>query len=78
MTPIFRFGVMQDEEPPELFYIVEWIVDISWCVEIICTFVTVDDRVTTVRQATRDYLMFFFWVDIIATLPSMANLQHSN
>ena len=47
----------------------EWLVDISWSVEIVLNFLTVDDKARTLRACARRYIRGWFIFDIVATVP---------
>ena len=53
----------------------EWIVDISWSLEILMNFVTADKLNRTLKRIAINYLQFWFWFDIAATLPGIVTLQ---
>ena len=53
---------------------VEWVVDISWSIEICLNFVTADANNRTFKAIAADYLRFWFWVDAFATFPAIIAL----
>ena len=55
--------------------ILEWIVDISWSVEIIMNFIVADASNRTFKAVAKSYLLGFFIFDIIATVPPMIYLE---
>ena len=71
VTPlILAFGDLVIESV-ETIIIFVWIVDISWAVQICFNFFTADRKNRTFRQIATNYLRFWFWIDAIATFPSI-------
>jgi len=66
------------ENVKEDFNWLEWLVDISWSVEIILNFFTMDDKARTFKECAKGYLMSYFVFDFLATIPSMITLQHND
>ena len=52
----------------------EWVVDISWSIEICLNFITADANNRTFKTIAADYLRFWFWVDAFATFPAIIAL----
>ena len=57
------------------FIWLEWLVDISWSVEILLNFFTVDEKSRTLKARASAYLWSYFVFDIVATLPPMVTGQ---
>ena len=53
---------------------VEWIVDLSWTVEICLNFITADANNRTFKTISYEYMKFWFWVDALATFPAIITL----
>ena len=56
---------------------IEWIVDISWTIEIMLNFMTASHNNRTFKSISLNYLKFWFWVDSIATFPAIVMRQHN-
>ena len=57
------------------FVWLEWLVDISWSVEIVLNFFTVDDKDRTLRDRAKSYAKGFFIIDFLSTIPPIITLQ---
>ena len=53
----------------------EWLVDISWSVEIVLNFFTVDDKARTLKARAHAYFWSYFWFDVAATVPPIVTGQ---
>ena len=75
LTPLLL--VFKDDYPEigSGLLFVEWIVDISWTIEICLNFITADKNSTTFMAIAKNYLSFWFWFDALATFPAMYFLQ---
>ena len=70
LTPfLLVFG--QEEQIKNTLIWLEWIVDISWTIEICLNFITADGGNTTFKEIAKNYLRLWFWIDSIATFPCM-------
>lgn len=49
----------------------EWLVDISWSVEIVLNFFTVNDKCRTLKSRSIEYAKSFLIIDLIATVPPL-------
>lgn len=77
LTPLIF--IMKDREPEfkDGVLWIEWIADISWSIEIILNFFTTDGSNRTFKDISKNYLSFYFWFDIAATIPPMIYLQEN-
>ena len=57
------------------FIWLEWLVDISWSVEIVLNFFTVDESDRTLRARANSYVRGFFIIDVLSTIPPIITLQ---
>lgn len=60
-----------DEELKENLLALEWIVDISWSIEICLRFIVANKNARTFKQISKNYLFGFFFFDVVATIPPM-------
>ena len=75
VTPMTMvFTMMGDDLQNQLMWLV-WLNDISWCVEILLSFVVASPNNRTFSQISKAYLRGFFVFDFLATVPSMFTLQ---
>ena len=72
LTPILLvFGNEEHEHIKNGLIYVEWIVDISWTMEICLNFITASHHHRTFKSISFNYLRFWFWVDSVATFPAI-------
>lgn len=51
-----------------------WVNDISWCIEILISFLVASDTNRDFKSISLNYLTSFFIVDFLATVPPMVTL----
>ena len=75
LTPLnMVFEMMGQEMRSNMLWLV-WINDISWCIEILLSFVTASPNNRTFRDISIAYLKGFFIFDVLATIPPMITMQ---
>ena len=75
ITPFILVFWYSNPELHEKLLWLEWVVDISWMIEICLNFVTADATDRNFKDRAKTYLSFWFWVDAIATFPAVFTLQ---
>jgi len=75
ITPLIMIYEMQGYEMMEKLLWLVWVNDISWCVEILISFLVASDTNRTFKTISLNYLMGFFLIDVLATIPPMITLQ---
>ena len=66
------------EDLKEKLIVLEWIVDISWTVEIFMNFIVADKINRTFKDVAKAYFFGFFIFDIIATIPPMILMERND
>ena len=69
------YEVHMDPSTLKSLEIVEWLVDISWSIEIILNFITADSNNRKFKTIAKDYISCWFWIDALATFPALILLQ---
>jgi len=83
-TPLlFVFDVLDSQLKPELranlshsIIPIIWLVDISWCVEIILSFLQASETNRTFKTIAMAYVKSYFFFDVMATVPAMLTMQN--
>ena len=60
-----------DVDIREAIHTMELLVDIAWATKICLLFITADKEHQTFKSIAGNYLKFWFWIDAIATFPSL-------
>lgn len=55
-----------------------WVNDISWCIEILLSFIVASPNNRTFKSIAKRYLKTFFIFDVLATIPPMITLQKNS
>lgn len=79
LTPLNMVFDMMDEEAnmqEKMIWLV-WVNDISWCIEILLSFIVATPNNRTFKAISKSYLKGFFIFDVLATIPSMITLQQN-
>ena len=75
ITPLIL--TFPDDLKEKLLFL-EWIVDISWSIEICMNFIVADKQNRTFKDVAKNYLYGFFIFDVIATIPPMIFMEKNN
>ena len=51
-----------------------WVNDISWCIEILLSFLVASPNNRTFKDISKSYLKGFFIFDVLATVPPMITM----
>lgn len=71
ITPLIMVYELQGVDMMEKFLWVVWFNDISWCIEILVSFLVASDNDKTFKDISLNYLKGFFVLDVLATFPPM-------
>ena len=74
ITPLVMVYELQDVDMLDKLLWLVWINDISWCVEILISFLVASENERTFHDISLAYLKGFFIVDVLATIPPMITL----
>ena len=75
LTPLnMVFDMMGANTQEQMIWLV-WVNDISWCIEIVLSFVVASPNNRTFKDISKAYLKGYFIVDVLATIPPMLTLQ---
>ena len=66
------------DELKERLLILEWIVDISWSVEICMNFIVATKEHRDFKSVALNYITGYFIFDVVATIPPMVYLEKNN
>ena len=64
-----------EDELKKRLLILEWIVDISWSIEICMGFIVADKNNRTFFKIAKSYLLGYFIFDVVATIPPMIFME---
>ena len=78
ITPFIITFAHSHEELVKPLRPVEFIVDISWTIEIFFNFIEADYKHRTFSAIALNYLKFWFWIDAISTFPCLIYLENRN
>lgn len=68
------FSMMGSELQSEMLWLV-WVNDISWCFEIVLSFLVASPNNRTFKDIAKAYMKGFFIFDVLATVPPMIYIQ---
>ena len=74
ITPLVMVYELQDVDMLDKLLWLVWINDISWCVEILISFLVASENERTFNDISLAYLKGFFIVDVLATIPPMITM----
>ena len=52
-----------------------WVIDISWCLQIVVSFLVATPSHRTLKDISKSYIKGFFIIDVLATIPPMVAMQ---
>ena len=77
LTPLsLVFDMLGSNLDDQLLWLV-WVNDISWCVEIVVSFIKASPTNRTFSTIAKAYFTGFFFFDFLATVPPMITLQEN-
>ena len=75
LTPLSMvFTMMGSTLKDDIIWLV-WVNDISWCIEILLSFLVASPNNRTFKDISKSYLKGFFIFDVLATIPPMITMQ---
>ena len=75
LTPLTMvFSMMGSSLAQDMLWLV-WVNDISWCFEIVLSFLVASPNNRTFKDIAKAYMKGFFILDVLATLPPMFYMQ---
>ena len=77
LTPLVFIMYEREPEFKNSVMWIEWVADISWSIEIILNFFTTNGSSRTFKDISIEYLSFYFWFDVAATVPPMIYMQEN-
>ena len=78
LTPLSMvFTMMGSTLGDDIVWLV-WVNDISWCIEILLSFLVASPNNRTFKDISKSYLKGFFIFDVLATIPPMITMQQNS
>lgn len=75
LTPLMMvFAMMGSHLKEDLLWLI-WLNDISWCLNIVLSFIVASPNNRTFKSIAKSYLTGYFFFDAMATLPPMITMQ---